>query len=344
MTLMPTRHEPTCRMNFSVKHTKSPLTARRPRMRCALIGVAAGAFSGLFGVGGGSIIVPGALAMPEVNERQATAASLLAITVMALVGSLSQIAYGNLRPLESLVVGLPAVLGVIAGTALQQRIEPATVRTLFAALLIAVAALTVSGLHPGQGHQTPLGIVAAGGVGVIAGVIAGLLGVGGGTLFVPALVFFAGLTQRQGEATSLLAIAPVSLVGAASQYRYGNLDLSLALPIALASVPGALLGVVVVNLLPARLVAILFGLLLLWIAQRLIRRGRLRPPPAPPPPAPISPVPPQEPREPQKPREPQTPQEPQEPQKPQEPQEPRDPQEPQELGANLGPAPPPSIP
>ncbi len=247
-----------------------------PRRKCLGIGFAAGMFSGLFGVGGGSVIVPGALSIPGVNERQATAASLLAISVMALVGSVFQVAYGNLRPLDALVVGVPACVGVLAGTAIQQRIHPATVRVLFATLLILVGALTITGLHPGQGHASTLGGVGAGCVGALAGMIAGLLGVGGGALFVPALVFFVGLTQRQAEATSLLAIVPVSLIGAASQYRYGNLDLSFTAPIALGSVPGALLGVAIVNLLPVRVVEVLFGLLLLWIAQRLLRRPAAR--------------------------------------------------------------------
>ncbi len=243
-----------------------------PRRKCIAIGFGAGVFSGLFGVGGGSVIVPGALTIPGVEERQATAASLLAITVMAVVGSGFQGAYGNLRALDALVVGIPATAGVLAGTAIQQRIQPATVRMLFATLLIIVGVVTIAGLHPGQGHETALGVIGAGAIGALAGVIAGLLGVGGGALFVPALVFFVGLTQLQAEATSLLAIVPVSLVGAASQFRYGNLDFRLAAPIALGSIPGALAGVAVVNLLPIRLVEILFGLLLLWIAQRLFRR------------------------------------------------------------------------
>lgn len=258
--------------NYSVNSEK-PVP---PRPRSLAIGFGAGVFSGLFGVGGGSVIVPGALTMPGVRERQATAASLLAITVMALVGSGFQAAYGNLRPLDALVVGIPATAGVLAGTAIQQRIAPETVRWLFACLLILVGALTISGLHPGQGNETGLGIDAAGAVGALAGVIAGLLGVGGGALFVPALVFFVGLTQLKAEATSLLAIVPVSLTGTISQYRYGNLDLRLAGPIALGSIPGALAGVAIANVLPIRVVEILFGLLLLWIAQRLLRRGRRR--------------------------------------------------------------------
>ncbi|MDX6729387.1 MAG: uncharacterized protein QOK49_4192, partial [Baekduia sp.] len=66
-------------------------------------------------------------------------------------------------------------------------------------------------------------------VGVVAGLVAGMLGVGGGILFVPGLVVFLGLAQVDAEATSLLAIIPVALVGAASQQRYGNLRLREAL-------------------------------------------------------------------------------------------------------------------
>ncbi|WP_249012316.1 sulfite exporter TauE/SafE family protein [Conexibacter sp. DBS9H8] len=250
--------------------------AHRARGRCLLIGFAAGAFSGLFGVGGGSVVVPGALTLPHVNERQAAAASLLAITVMALVGAGFQAAYGHVHPIDSALVGLPAMAGVLAGTALQQRIRPASIRSGFAALLIVIGLVTIAGLTPSQGQATTVGLLLAGLVGVGAGVIAGLLGVGGGAMFVPALVLFAGLTQLSAEGSSLLAIVPVSLLGTVRQHRYGNLKLALAGPIALGAIPGALGGVAVANLLPERLLSVLFGLLLLWIAVRLLQRGRRR--------------------------------------------------------------------
>jgi uncharacterized membrane protein YfcA len=244
--------------------------------RAPLIGLGAGLFSGLFGVGGGAIVVPAALTIPGVDERTATAASLAAITVMASVGTGTQAIYGNLRPLDGLVVGVPAAVAVLAGTAIQQRLPVRAIRLLFALLLIGIGVITIAGLQANQGHQTTLGLVTAGLVGAVAGLLAGVLGVGGGALFVPALVFFLGLDQIHAEATSLLAIIPTSLVGTLSQYRYGNLRWRLAVPIALGSLPGALLGVAIVNLLPIRLTEVLFGLLLLWIAARLLRSSRAR--------------------------------------------------------------------
>ena len=108
-------------------------------------------------------------------------------------------------------------------------------------------------------------------IGFAAGVVAGMLGVGGGVLFVPALVFFAGLTQIDAEATSLLAIIPVSLVGAWRQQRYGNLRLRDALLIGVLAAPGAVAGVAIVNAVPERAVELLFAALLVFVAVRMLR-------------------------------------------------------------------------
>ena len=105
----------------------------------------------------------------------------------------------------------------------------------------------------------------------LGGVVAGLIGVGGGVLFVPALVAFLSLDQLDAEATSLLMIAIVSLVGAWNQNRYGNLELKDALLIGLLSPVGVAAGVVVANSLPERGLKIAFGLLALYGAWKLLR-------------------------------------------------------------------------
>ncbi len=109
-------------------------------------------------------------------------------------------------------------------------------------------------------------------IGVIAGLAAGLLGIGGGALFVPALVLFLDLPQVEAEATSLLAIVPVALVGAARQHRYGNLRLRDGLLVGGLAVPGAVAGVALVNAVPERAIEIGFAGLLLFVAGQLVRR------------------------------------------------------------------------
>jgi hypothetical protein len=108
-------------------------------------------------------------------------------------------------------------------------------------------------------------------VGVAAGLLSGLLGIGGGALFVPALVLLLGLGQVEAEATSLLAIVPVATVGAWRQHRYGNLRVAEGLLVGLLAVPGAIVGVVVVNAVPERAIEYAFAALLVWIAWSLGR-------------------------------------------------------------------------
>lgn len=109
--------------------------------RTALVvtGTAAGLFSGLFGVGGGTVIVPLLVLWLGYGEREATGTSLAAIVVMALAGVTLHGAYGNVHVDEAALIGLPAVAGVVAGTALQQRVPQRTVSLLFAVLLAASA-------------------------------------------------------------------------------------------------------------------------------------------------------------------------------------------------------------
>jgi uncharacterized membrane protein YfcA len=116
-------------------------------------------------------------------------------------------------------------------------------------------------------------VIEAAAIGVAAGFLSGLLGVGGGILFVPGLVFIVGLSQEDAEATSLLAIIPVALVGAWRQRSYGNVRLADGLLIGALSAIGAVAGVVVANALSAHSLRIAFALLTLFVAMQLIRRA-----------------------------------------------------------------------
>jgi len=103
------------------------------------IGTLAGLFSGLFGVGGGSVIVPLLVLWLAYDERSATATSLAAIVFIAAFAAAVQGAYGNVDVRDALLVGVPALLGVLAGTWLQQRLHTRAIALLFALVLIASA-------------------------------------------------------------------------------------------------------------------------------------------------------------------------------------------------------------
>ncbi len=116
-------------------------------------------------------------------------------------------------------------------------------------------------------------MIAAALIGIVAGVVAGMFGVGGGALFVPALVIFVGMGHVEAEATSLLAIVPVAIVGAWRQHRYGNLDLRDGVTVGLLAIGGAVAGVVIANAVPERALEIGFAALLLFVAGQLVRRA-----------------------------------------------------------------------
>jgi uncharacterized protein len=119
-------------------------------------------------------------------------------------------------------------------------------------------------------------LVVVGLIGVAGGALAGLFGVGGGIIFVPALVLVLGLTQLHAEATSLLAILPTALAGSLRQYRYGNIDLRAAALIGVASIVGVQGGVVLAESLPDALLRRLFGVLVLAVAAQMVWRTRRR--------------------------------------------------------------------
>src|SRR4051794_1092085 len=113
-------------------------------LRLTVIATAAGAFSALFGVGGGTVMVPLLILWLGYGEREATGTSLMAIILIAAAGAAAQALYGNVHPLEAAVVGVPAVAGGGAGTALQQRLPERAVAGGFAVLLVVSAILLVT--------------------------------------------------------------------------------------------------------------------------------------------------------------------------------------------------------
>ena len=115
-----------------------------PRLlRLAAIGTAAGVFSGLFGVGGGTIIVPLLVLWLGYGQKEATGTSLAAIIVIGALAAAAQAVYGNVDLWKGILIALPAVAGVVAGTAIQQRISEKAVAAAFVALMLASAAVLI---------------------------------------------------------------------------------------------------------------------------------------------------------------------------------------------------------
>lgn len=242
-------------------------------IRLVVIGLIAGAFSALFGVGGGVVIVPLLILMLAYDPARATATSLAAIVVTASAAAAGHALLDNVRWTEALLIGVPAMVGVTAGIALKARISSRALTLGFAAFLVVVAGRIALG-GQARGLEDPgaadFALIAL--LGITAGVVAGLFGVGGGTVFVPALVFL-GLGQLEAEATSLAAIVPVSILGTWRQGRTGMVAWHDAAVIGVASTLTAVLGALVAEAAPERALQLGFAGLLLFTAYTLFRRA-----------------------------------------------------------------------
>jgi uncharacterized membrane protein YfcA len=241
-----------------------------------VIGVLGGMLSGLVGVGGGAVFVPGLLFAGGWKIQEAVAASLVIIVFSSLSGTIRNARSNDpvnwrVAGLLSLSVAPSSLIGVLIS-----RVSPeVVVEVAFATLLLALAYPTARG---GGGYDSdkhialPLVFL----VGIFVGTVAGLVGVGGGVVMVPLMVLGMGLTTKQAVSTSLAVIMFTGIVGAAGYIATGFRDpqqlLSLP-PLIIGSVVGAPIGVRIRDWLPEHLVRTGFGVFMVIVALRLFGKA-----------------------------------------------------------------------
>ncbi len=248
-------------------------TADWPRL--VLVGLLAGLFATLFGVGGGIVMVPLLVLLLGFETKVATATSLAAIIATATVGVITHGALGNVAWGYAILIGIPAVAGLMGGLWIKERISSRVLTLAFAGLLAAVAIwLLVEPVAQGGAPSLTVGraaIVVP--IGVMAGMLAGLFGVGGGILFVPALALVIGLPQLSAEGASLLAIIPVALVGSLRQHRAGTVRWKAAAIMGAASVVTAVTGAFLADVTPPEVLRLLFAVLVAATGVQLALRS-----------------------------------------------------------------------
>ena len=233
----------------------------------AIVGLLAGFLAGVFGVGGGILIVPALVLVLGVKQRLAHGTSLAAIIPIAVVGVVGYGAAGSVDWVAAVVLAAGSALGVVAGTHGLQRLPQRALRLAFSAFLIANAislflTLGSSGSQKSLSIATALGLLL---IGLFAGTIAGLLGVGGGVVVVPALVLVISMGVAKAKGTSLAVIVPTAVVGTLRNLRARNVDLVLAAVVGLTGMASAYVGTKLSVEMSPRLSKILFACLLIAI-------------------------------------------------------------------------------
>ena len=248
-----------------------------------VIGVAAGVFAGLFGIGGGIIIVPALILFAGFPLVKATGTSLAAILLP--VGILGVIAYYRAKVIDlraSAFIAAGLLTSVVIGAWLANALPVDVMRRIFAVFCLYVSWNFIDpvrrikkcrGLPVAAGPEpetdprpSPWPLI---GIGLLAGVMAGMFGIGGGNIIVPLLALALHYPAKRAIATSLGAILfPFGIPGVLYYHHAGNLDLAAAAWIAGGLFVGTVFGALITISLPGRTVKLLYGLFLVFVAAR----------------------------------------------------------------------------
>jgi uncharacterized membrane protein YfcA len=237
-----------------------------------VVGLVAGFLSGLFGVGGGILIVPALVLVLHMDQRLAHGTSLAAVLPIAISSTLGYALEGKVDWPVAALLAAGAVAGAVVGTHVLHVLPQRALGLAFAGLLVATAVRLLID-HSDAGGRAGLTVGSTIGLlvlGLASGVLAGLLGVGGGIIMVPAMVVLVNIPPAVAKGTSLAVIIPTSVMGTWRNRRNRNVDLPVSTIVGLAGVVSAYLASRVAIGMSASLSNVLFALLLLAVAARML--------------------------------------------------------------------------
>ena len=233
------------------------------------VGLACGVLSGLFGIGGGTIIVP-ALVWLGLSQRHAAATSLAAIVPTSVSGVVSYAMGGNVNWLAALLLAAGVVVGSQIGSLLLGRLSEVTLRWVWVVFLVFVIVQQLTFTPPRDGvlvlHVWSGVFLVA--LGVLTGSLAGILGIGGGAIMMPALSFVLGASDLMARGTSLLVMFPGAISGTIANWRRGIVHLTSGLIVGCCAALTAPLGTTMAGMISPRAGSLLFAAWLAFLAVR----------------------------------------------------------------------------
>jgi uncharacterized membrane protein YfcA len=245
-------------------------------MTSVLIGLLAGAFGGLAGLGGGVVMIPLMVRFFGFNQHQAHGTSLAALMFTGLTGAVTYSLKGNVDLLAAGLLAATAILTARFGALFAHSLPEWKLKMYFGIFVISVSVLLL--LKP---FYVPSTYVVQGWVwavillvsGTAAGFLAGLMGVGGGAIMTPAMVLVLGFSQYLAQGTSLLAMVPVAAVGGYTHWRLGNVVKEVIPGLIVGIIVGTFAGGTVAQWLSEATLRLIFAVVLIWLGLRDIRKS-----------------------------------------------------------------------
>lgn len=248
-----------------------------PILRDLALGVLVGLFSGLFGVGGGIILVPILVLVFHVAQKRAQATSLVMVAIAASTGALTYALGNSVAWLPAIPLALGGVVGTWLGTRFVRRTPDRWLQIGFAVLLVIAAIRMLWGGFDGQTFElshfnalTALGYLVAG---LAMGLLSAFMGVGGGVIVIPILVTFFGFSQQLAAGTSLAVMIPIALLGAVRLTRSGHTDWPQGSRIGIGAAAGAVGGASLALATSGSVLQVGFAAVLLFAAAQMIRKA-----------------------------------------------------------------------
>ncbi|CAB4606967.1 unannotated protein [freshwater metagenome] len=248
-----------------------------PRFQTILfVGIAAGFLSGMFGVGGGILIVPGLVLVAKMDQRVAHGTSLAAVLPISASSLVSYWAHDHVDWRVGACLAVGALAGAVLGTKLLHVLPHRTLAIAFSGILVVTAIklfLPFTSL-PVREVLTVGSIAALVAIGVATGILAGLLGVGGGIVMVPAMMMLLQMPSALAKGTSVAVIIPTSIMGTYRNRKSLNVDFRAAATLGLGGIFSAIAGGWISARMSDTVSNVLFATLLLVVAVRLILQIR----------------------------------------------------------------------
>lgn len=252
-------------------------TSRPGILPLALLGALTGMLSGLFGIGGGVILVPMLVLLLGFQQRLAAGTSVAAILPAAIVGGVTYAIQGHIDWIAVAALAVGIVIGAQIGSYLLSRVPTLFLRWMFMAFLVGVI-ISLWFVVAQRDDVIEMNVLVGALLvltGLITGILSGLLGVGGGVVVVPILMFFFGASDLVAKGTSLFVMIPGSISGTIGNARRRNVDLRAAAILGIAASLLSPVGAIIATHIPPFWSNVAFSILLaIILVQMLVRTLR----------------------------------------------------------------------
>lgn len=239
-----------------------------------LIGLAAGCFGGLAGLGGGVIMIPLMTGILKIGQHTAHGTSLVALVFTGIAGTVTYALHSRVDISASFILASAAIFTTRAGARLAHTLPEWKLKRYFGAFIILVCLLLLLKPYlyhvavPTTGWPKILILLLTG---MCTGFLSGMMGVGGGTIMVPSMVLLTGFTQYTAQGCSLLAMVPVGMVGAYTHWRLGNVNAGILPGLIPGIVIGTYLGGSLAHILPEESLRLIFTAVVSWTGIKHLR-------------------------------------------------------------------------